>query len=77
MTTRFFISSHRNCRRFLAATHHAAILNNYTRDLQVLQFTVERKLLIFRSLEKFAYRHLEITLVQSIPLVTHRVMLAL
>ena len=42
MTTRSFISSHRNCRRFLAATHHAAILNNYSHDLQMLHFTVER-----------------------------------
>ena len=25
MTARSFISSHRNCRRFLAATHHTAI----------------------------------------------------
>ena len=42
MTARSFISSPRNCRRFLAATHHAAILNNYSHDLQVLHFTVER-----------------------------------
>ena len=42
MATRFFISSHRNCRRFLAVTHHAAILNNYSHDLQALHFTVER-----------------------------------
>ena len=42
MTARSFISSHRNCRRFLAATHHAAILNNYSQDLQVSHFTVER-----------------------------------
>ena len=42
MTARSFISSHRNCRRFLAATHLAAILNNYSHDLQVLHFTVER-----------------------------------
>ena len=42
MTARPFISSHRNCRRFLAATHHVAILNNYSHDLQLLHFTVER-----------------------------------
>ena len=42
MTARSFISSHRNCRRFLAATHHAAILDNYSHDLQVLHFTLER-----------------------------------
>ena len=42
MTARSIISSHRNCRRFLAAMHHAAILNNYSDDLQVLHFTVER-----------------------------------
>ena len=42
MATRFFISSHRNCRRFLAVTHHAAIPNNYSHDLQALHFTVER-----------------------------------
>ena len=42
MATRFFISSHRNCRRFLAVTHHAAILNYYSHDLQALHFTVER-----------------------------------
>ena len=42
MTARSFISSHRNCRRFLAATQHAAILNNYYNDLKVLHFTVER-----------------------------------
>ena len=42
MTARSFISSHRNCSRFLAATHHAAILNNYSHDLQVLHFTLER-----------------------------------
>ena len=41
MTARSFISSYRNCRRFLAATHHTAILNNYARDLQVLHFTME------------------------------------
>ena len=44
MTARSFISSHRNCRRFLAATHHAAIINNYAHDLQVLHFTLERGL---------------------------------
>ena len=43
MTIRSFISSYRNCCRFLAATHHAAILNNYSRDLQVLLLTVERE----------------------------------
>ena len=42
MTERSFISSHRNCSRFLTATHHAAILNNYSRDLQVLHSTLER-----------------------------------
>ena len=42
MTALSFTSSHRNCRRFLAATHHAAILNNYSLDLQVLHFTVDR-----------------------------------
>ena len=42
MTAHSFISLHRNCRRFLAATHHAAILNNYSHDLQVSHFTVER-----------------------------------
>ena len=42
MTARSFISSHRNRRRFLAATHHAPILNNYSRDVQVLHFTLER-----------------------------------
>ena len=42
MTARSFISSHRHCRRFLAATYHAAILSNYSHDLQVLHFTVER-----------------------------------
>ena len=41
-TARSSISSHRNCRRFLAATHHAAISNNYSHDLQVLHFTLER-----------------------------------
>ena len=30
--------------RFFAATHHVAILNNYSQDLQVLHFTVERGL---------------------------------
>ena len=42
MTIRSFISSHRNCCRLLATTHHASILNNYSRDLQVLHFTVKR-----------------------------------
>ena len=42
MTARSFISSHRNCSRFLTATHHAAILDNYSDDLQVLLFTLER-----------------------------------
>ena len=41
MTALSIVSQHRNCRRFLAATHHVAILNNYSRDLQVLHFTVE------------------------------------
>ena len=41
MTARSFISLHRNCRRFLAATHHAAISNDYSRDMQVLHFTVD------------------------------------
>ena len=44
MTARSFISSHRNCRRFLTATHHAKILNNSFHDLQVLHFTMERGL---------------------------------
>ena len=63
MTARFFISSHRNCRRFLAATHHAAILNNYARDLQVLHFTLERgikNINQFQHLDKFKYLHLGI-----------------
>ena len=51
MTARSFIFSHRNCRRFLAATHHAAILNNYAHDLQVLHFTVERGHDVYHLLE--------------------------
>ena len=44
MTARSFNSSYRNCRRFLAATHHVAILNNYAHGLQVMHFTLERGL---------------------------------
>ena len=51
MTARSFISSHRNCRRFLTATHHAKILNNSFHDLQVLHFTMERGVMTPQRIE--------------------------